>query len=555
MSRRRRRNDWIPGAVITIIVIMLSVVFMGLLAMTKMVPTIYMLIIGIVLAVIAAIIWLLVWHTRYTGRFIGGTVLAVIMIAILAFGGFYINKTRSAISNISGETTEVTQMAVYVKNDDAADSVEATAGYTYGILSSLDRENTDGAVAHLNSEFGTEVQTKEYAGLTELADGILNGEVNAMLLNSGYLSVYEDMDGYTDFSTKIKEVGTVDVESTIQSAEESTPIEPITTANGGKVYTIYLSGIDTRGEMTAKSRSDVNIIATVNTDTHEILLVSTPRDYFVPLSISGGAPDKLTHAGIYGIDVCMDTLGMLYDIDINYYFRINFGGFVKVIDALGGITVNSDYDFDSKNILGYHFNKGENYVNGEQALIFARERYAFQEGDRQRGKNQMEVIRGVVKKALSPEILTSYSSILSSLDGCFGTNITYEEIAQILQQQLTNGGDWTIVSYSVNGTGATEKPYSMSQKAYVMVPDYNTVDKAKSLMEKVRGGEVVTQEEADAPVSGSTSTDSTSTETVTEPGTVASETQAATDTTAADGTTTEGAADTNTAVKRMRILW
>lgn len=546
MSRRRRRNDWIPGAVITIIVIMLSVVFMGLLAMTKMVPTIYMLIIGIVLAVIAAIIWLLVWHTRYTGRFIGGTVLAVIMIAILAFGGFYINKTRSAISNISGETTEVTQMAVYVKSDDAADSVEATAGYTYGILSSLDRENTDGAVAHLNSEFGTEVQTKEYAGLTELADGILNGEVNAMLLNSGYLSVYEDMDGYTDFSTKIKEVGTVDVESTIQSAEESTPIEPITTANGGKVYTIYLSGIDTRGEMTAKSRSDVNIIATVNTDTHEILLVSTPRDYFVPLSISGGAPDKLTHAGIYGIDVCMDTLGMLYDIDINYYFRINFGGFVKVIDALGGITVNSDYDFDSKNILGYHFNKGENYVNGEQALIFARERYAFQEGDRQRGKNQMEVIRGVVKKALSPEILTSYSSILSSLDGCFGTNITYEEIAQILQQQLTNGGDWTIVSYSVNGTGATEKPYSMSQKAYVMVPDYNTVDKAKSLMEKVRNGEVVTQEEADAPVSGSTSTDSTSTEAVTEPGTVAAETQAATDTTAADGTTTEGTADTTT---------
>lgn len=546
MSRRRRRNDWIPGAVITIIVIMLSVVFMGLLAMTKMIPTIYMLIIGIVLAVIAAIIWLLVWHTRYTGRFIGGTVLAVIMIAILAFGGFYINKTRSAISNISGETTEVTQMAVYVKSDDAADSVEATAGYTYGILSSLDRENTDGAVAHLNSQFGTEVQTKEYAGLTELADGILNGEVNAMLLNSGYLSVYEDMDGYTDFSTKIKEVGTVEVESTIQSAEESTPVEPITTANGGKVYTIYLSGIDTRGEMTAKSRSDVNIIATVNTDTHEILLVSTPRDYFVPLSISGGAPDKLTHAGIYGIDVCMDTLGMLYDIDINYYFRINFGGFVKVIDALGGITVNSDYDFDSKNILGYHFNKGENYLNGEQALIFARERYAFQEGDRQRGKNQMEVIRGVVKKALSPEILTSYSSILSSLDGCFGTNITYEEIAQILQQQLTNGGDWTIVSYSVNGTGATEKPYSMSQKAYVMVPDYNTVDKAKSLMEKVRNGEVVTQEEADAPVSGSTSTDSTSTETVTEPGTVAAETQSATDTTAADGTTTEGTADTTT---------
>lgn len=545
MSRRRRRNDWIPGAVITIIVIMLSVVFMGLLAMTKMIPTIYMLIIGIVLAVLAAIIWLLVWRTRYMGRFIGGTIFAVILVAILGFGGFYINKTRTAISDISSVTTEVTQIAVYVKSDDAADSVEATKGYNYGILSSLDRENTDGAVEHLKSEFGTDVQTTEYAGLTELADGLLNGEVNAMLMNSAYLSVYEDMDGYTDFGTKVKEVGTVDVETEIQAAAEEAPVEPITTANGGKVYTIYLSGIDTRGEMTAKSRSDVNIIATVNTDTHEILLVSTPRDYYVPLSISNGAPDKLTHAGIYGIDVCMDTLGMLYDIDINYYFRINFGGFVKVIDALGGITVDSDYDFDSKNILGYHFNKGENYVNGEQALIFARERYAFQEGDRQRGKNQMAVIRGVVKKALSPEILTSYSSILSSLDGCFGTNITYEEIAQILQQQLSNGGDWTIVSYSVDGTGATEKPYSMSQKAYVMVPNYDTVDKAKSLMEKVRNGEVVTQEEADAPVSGSTDT-ATSTESVAEPGTVAAETQ--TNTTAADGTTTDGtaAADTTT---------
>lgn len=545
MSRRRRRNDWIPGAVITIIVIMLSVVFMGLLAMTKMIPTIYMLIIGIVLAVLAAIIWLLVWRTRYMGRFIGGTIFAVILVAILGFGGFYINKTRTAISDISSVTTEVTQIAVYVKSDDAADSVEATKGYNYGILSSLDRENTDGAVEHLKSEFGTDVQTTEYAGLTELADGLLNGEVNAMLMNSAYLSVYEDMDGYTDFGTKVKEVGTVDVETEIQAAAEEAPVEPITTANGGKVYTIYLSGIDTRGEMTAKSRSDVNIIATVNTDTHEILLVSTPRDYYVPLSISNGAPDKLTHAGIYGIDVCMDTLGMLYDIDINYYFRINFGGFVKVIDALGGITVDSDFDFDSKNILGYHFNKGENYVNGEQALVFARERYAFQEGDRQRGKNQMAVIRGVVKKALSPEILTSYSSILSSLDGCFGTNITYEEIAQILQQQLSNGGDWTIVSYSVDGTGATEKPYSMSQKAYVMVPNYDTVDKAKSLMEKVRNGEVVTQEEADAPVSGSTDT-ATSTESVAEPGTVAAETQ--TNTTAADGTTTDGtaAADTTT---------
>ena len=238
-----------------------------------------------------------------------------------------------------------------------------------------------------------------------------------------------------------------------------------------------------------------------------MLLVSTPRDYFVPLSISGGQRDKLTHAGIYGINVCMDTLGMLYNEDVNYYFRINFAGFEQLINALGGVTVYSDYDFDSKNETGYHFNQGENYLNGEQALVFSRERYAFKEGDRQRGKNQMAVIKGVINKALSPELLKNYSSVLSSIQGCFETNISYEEIARLLQQQLNNGGDWNIVSYSVNGTGDTQKPYSMSQKAYVMIPDESTVQKAEAMMKKVRDGETVSQEEADSATSAAAATD------------------------------------------------
>ena len=540
----RKMGKHIPGLIVTLVVLITAIVFAVMLLNMKVIPTKFIAVIGLVMLVLIVIVGALVWSTDGKIRFVVGVILAAVFAAVFILGSMYVYKTHSTLAGISGVNTEITEVGIYVRADDSADSIEATADYVYGVLTDLDRANSDKAIQEVDSETGKTVQVQEYAGLTELVDGLLNGQTGAIVLNSAYLSVIEEMDGYSDISSRIKELTVKKVETTIEPQETEAKAEERT--NDGSVYTIFISGIDSRSGLVAKSRSDSNIIATVNTATRQVLLVSTPRDYFVPLSISGGAPDKLTHAGIYGIDVCMDTLGMLYDIDINYYFRINFGGFVKVIDALGGITVNSDYDFDSKNILGYHFNKGENYVNGEQALIFARERYAFQEGDRQRGKNQMEVIRGVVKKALSPEILTSYSSILSSLDGCFGTNITYEEIAQILQQQLTNGGDWTIVSYSVNGTGATEKPYSMSQKAYVMVPDYNTVDKAKSLMEKVRNGEVVTQEEADSPVSGSTSTDSTSTETVTEPGTVASETQAATDTTAADGTTTEGTADTTT---------
>mgnify|MGYP002537521049 CR=1 FL=1 len=545
-SKRRRKKARVPGLIITIILLLLVAEFVGLLAITKLLPVYLLFAVGIVFMTCVLLVAMLTGNFRKKVRFIIGAILGVLLLAILLLGNLYVMSTYNTLNKISGVNTQTSQIGVYVLKDDSAQSIEDAKSYTFGTLSNLDTENTQAAVKQIEERTGQSVKTQEENGVTKLVDSLLDGSCDAIILNHAYLPVLEDMEGYADIEDKIRELDLLSVDVEIKTDDTASSDDTAKQTDPDNIIRLYISGIDTRGEMTAKSRSDVNIIATVNTDTHEILLVSTPRDYFVPLSISGGAPDKLTHAGIYGIDVCMDTLGMLYDIDINYYFRINFGGFVKVIDALGGITVNSDYDFDSKNILGYHFNKGENYVNGEQALIFARERYAFQEGDRQRGKNQMEVIRGVVKKALSPEILTSYSSILSSLDGCFGTNITYEEIAQILQQQLTNGGDWTIVSYSVNGTGATEKPYSMSQKAYVMVPDYNTVDKAKSLMEKVRNGEVVTQEEADAPVSGSTSTDSTSTETVTEPGTVAAETQAATDTTAADGTTTEGAADTTT---------
>ena len=425
----KKKFDRVPGLVITVLLLVVSVIFMVMLARTKMIPDTYMIVAGVILLLFVVLTAALVWRMSNKIRFTVGALLGFVFIAVLAIGGAYVNQTRTAITRISGEKTEITKISVYVKAEDTADSVDATKGDTYGILQALDRTNTDGAVAHLKSQFDTDVNTVEFPGLTELADGLLNGQVQALILNQAYVEVLSEMDGYTDIQSKIKEVGTVDVENVIAEKDEE-PVKPVETAGGGKIYTIYISGIDTRGEMTASSRSDVNILATINTETKQVLLVSTPRDYFVPLSISNGAKDKLTHAGIYGIDVCMDTLGMLYDEDIHYYFRVNFGGFTKIIDALGGIDVDSDYEFDSRNILGWHYNKGVNHLDGESALVFARERYAFSEGDRQRGKNQMAVIKAVIAKAMSPDILKNYSSVIEGLDGCFGTNITYEEIAR-----------------------------------------------------------------------------------------------------------------------------
>ena len=419
----RKMGKHIPGLIVTLVVLITAIVFAVMLLNMKVIPTKFIAVIGLVMLVLIVIVGALVWSTDGKIRFVVGVILAAVFAAVFILGSMYVYKTHSTLAGISGVNTEITEVGIYVRADDSADSIEATADYVYGVLTDLDRANSDKAIQEVDSETGKTVQVQEYAGLTELVDGLLNGQTGAIVLNSAYLSVIEEMDGYSDISSRIKELTVKKVETTIEPQETEAKAEERT--NDGSVYTIFISGIDSRSGLVAKSRSDSNIIATVNTATRQVLLVSTPRDYFVPLSISGGQRDKLTHAGIYGINVCMDTLGMLYNEDINYYFRINFAGFEQLINSLGGVTVYSDYDFDSKNETGYHFNQGENYLNGEQALVFSRERYAFKEGDRQRGKNQMAVIKGVINKALSPELLKNYSSVLSSIQGCFETNISY----------------------------------------------------------------------------------------------------------------------------------
>ena len=496
---KTKKQDRVPGIIISAVLFCAEMAFIVLLLYTKLISVKYIGVISAMLLVFLLLVYLLVRKARKKIRFIIGVVLSVLILAVLGTGSLYIYKTVSALDTITGVNKDVTKINVYVKEDDPAQKLADASGYTFGILSELDRDNTDQALQQMYYELGSDVQTNEYSGLSELADSLNNGTTGAIILNQAYLDVLDEMDNYSSFSSQLREIASLQVETVVQrktpqvteavgSTTETSDNSSADAAVTDEVYTIYVSGIDTRGEMTASSRSDVNIILTVNTRTKQILMVSTPRDYFVPLSISNGVPDKLTHAGIYGVNVSMDTLNMLYDININYYFRLNFAGFEKIIDALGGITVNSDYEFDSQNTKGYHFNKGENHLNGEQALVFTRERYAFKEGDRQRGRDQMAVIQGVVDKATQPAFLKNYLSVMDSLDGCFETNVPYDIIASLVRKQLDEGGSWLVLSYSTDGTGDTQKPYSKSQKAYVMIPDQTTVDKAKTLMKKVREG-------------------------------------------------------------------
>lgn len=448
-----------------------------------------------VLVVLLVLVWLLSLLHPTKARRTAATVIALILSVAFAFGIYYIQITVNALKNITSGGVETADMVVCVRVDDQREMGDLLRE-RFGVLDEMDAHNTKAALLKIQDEFFVTVNTKTYDSASVLVDALLNSEINVMLINRAYLDMLSELDGYTDLASKIREVRIISVTS---EDDTDTP-SPVPLPEHSKspeedddVFTVYISGSDSRSsDILATGRSDVNIIATINPTTRQVLLVSTPRDYYVPLSIAGEGdlPDKLTHAGIYGIDVSKDTLAKLYDIDIDYYFRVNFTGFEDIINALGGIEVNSQYEFDSG---GHHFVQGTNYMDGEAALSYVRERYAFPNGDYQRGIHQMQVISAVIQKALSPEILTNYSSLLNAAQDSFVTSVPYDLISTLVRSQLSNNGRWTVDSYYVSGTGSSDYTYSIpNAKAYVTVPDYSTVNTAKDMMRKVRMGHSLT---------------------------------------------------------------
>ena len=259
-------------------------------------------------------------------------------------------------------------------------------------------------------------------------------------------------------------------------------------------FVIYLSGVDTRGELTENARSDVNILAAVNPVTKRVALINTPRDYYVDLA-GTDSKDKLTHAGLYGVETSMATLGNLYGVNVDHYIRINFAGFISIIDALGGVDVYSDQAFTSVGSPGYYdpttFVEGWNHLDGKAALAFARERHAFASGDIQRGINQMKVIDAMLNKIKSPALLMGFSKIMDSAADCFVTSLSQNQISALVRMQLSDFAEWNVESYTVTGSsGSSTKCYSAKgQKLYVMKPDENSVAKAKEMIAAVLGGE------------------------------------------------------------------
>lgn len=414
--------------------------------------------------------------------------ISVILILLFSLLSFYINKTTGLLSNLNLNYKTYNYSVVVLKTS------------PYEKIKELDGKNIgyfdDGSVENdkaLNKVLGkTELESTSYEDTHALANALLEEKEAAILIEDSYLEILSESitDEKGSFGDKIKKIYSFTIVTKTSDIAKDINVtkEP---------FNIYVSGIDTYGEISSVSRSDVNMIVSVNPATQQILLTSIPRDYYVKLHGKSGYRDKLTHAGLYGTDMSIQTIEDLLDIEINYYVKVNFSSVINIVDAIGGVNVYSDYTFTS--IDNYSYKEGYNAVNGEEALSFARERKAFAIGDRQRVKNQQALLRAIFDKCTSKAIITKYSKLLDSMSGSFVTNMKMSRLTSLVRLQLSKNYSWNLVTNSLMGEDSSNYTYSApSQKAYVMVPDEESVSYASELVKAVLTGEILDEEKMES---------------------------------------------------------
>ena len=341
-----------------------------------------------------------------------------------------------------------------------------------------DAENIQKLLEDIKSTQNKDLTVEESSSYLASYKSLLAGDTKAIVLNGAFENLIEQED--PDYAKKIKKIYTKDLTKTVEPPKVTT----------NKTFNVYISGIDTYGPISSVSRSDVNIIMTVNQETKKIVLTTTPRDAYVPIADGGNNQnDKLTHAGIYGVDASIHTLENLYDIDLNYYARLNFTSFLKLIDLLGGVDVYNDQEFTSLHGK-YHFPVGNVHLDSEQALGFVRERYSLANGDGDRGRNQQKVIAAIIQKLTSAEVLKNYDGIIQGLQDSVQTNMPPETMVGLVNTQLASGGKYTVISQDLKGTGRMGLPsYAMpDSNLYMLEVDQASLETVKATIKDVMEG-------------------------------------------------------------------
>ena len=408
------------------------------------------------------------------------TVLLVLFSIVVGVSLFAFKSLVDVADNINktASYSEIEMKVVVPANSSISDVSELT---NVQAPTSADESNINALIANIKSEKGVELTVDPVDSYQSAYENLINGNSQAMVLNSSYSSLLEL--SYNDYESNLKTIYTYKIKKAIEDTAKTTD---------KNVFNIYISGIDTSGAVSTVSRSDVNLILTVNMNTHKILMTTTPRDSYVRIpDVGADQYDKLTHAGIYGIETSVKTLENLYDIPINYYARLNFTSFVKLINALGGVTVYNDQAFTSLH-GNYNFGVGNiNLTSGEEALGFVRERYSLEHGDYDRGNNQLKVIQAIVEKLTSFQSVSNYSDVISTLQDSIQTNMPLNTMMSLVNEQLDSGKTFIFSSQEVTGTGSTGQltSYAMPNASLYMIQlDDASVAKASQAIKNVMEG-------------------------------------------------------------------
>ena len=464
--------------IISIIMFILTSIFALYIVKTDILPNKYLILLIVGLVVFLTVIGLFLLKFKKKVFKIIGYILSFILIAIMAVVIHFLRSTMDFIGGIDNIKYKEENFVVLVLNDSKYQNITELNDKKIDYVPS-ELNNIDKALDELSLTIKFEkVERDNYLSAY---DSLFNETVDAILIEE---SQKELIDENNDVKEKVRVIHKITIKTELTDVDEVKDVirEP---------FAVYLTGIDTYGTITSVSRSDVNIVAIVNPNSKQVLLVSVPRDYYVQINGTTGLKDKLTHAGIYGIDTSMKTIEDLLEVDINYYFKVNFSSVIKIVDTLGGIDVYSQYTFTTsrKNDGDYTFYKGYNHMNGHQTLAFVRERYNMPGGDRNRGINQQAVISGLIDKATSSAIITKYNKLLKELSGTFQTNMSENDITSLIKMQLNDMAKWTVTSVNLDGSDGSDYTYSYpGQKLYVMRPNEETVSKAIQMINDVEEG-------------------------------------------------------------------
>lgn len=435
------------------------------------------------------------------------SLMVVVLSAVYGLGNYYLYSTNTTLETVTDQGNKAKNtVSVVVLNSSGLENVNSLEGSKLGVLKTIGNEATKKSLIDLKKNNVTYTK-KTYDNMLGMLKALYDGEVDAIVLNEAYRSNVCDLEDYTNFNNDTKVI-----HKTVYYTKENSSSLAVSDITS-KPFNILISGNDSFGSLDENSRSDVDMLVTINPVTSTILLTSIPRDSYVKevcndYACNYGVYDKLTHTGIYGVDTTKDTIENLLDIDINYVYRVNFTSMIDIVDALGGVDVTVPEGmavskfYTNSNLEGVH--EGENHLDGKRALAYSRERKAYLDGDLQRARNQQQVLQAMFKKATSPEIIKNYTSLLKALIGAFDTNMTTKEITSFIKYQIQAKPSWKFEQFVLKGDNDLKMSAELGSEVSVVILYDSYINIAHDKIQAVLDGQSSDTVEADDDVPAGT---------------------------------------------------